>query len=406
MKLNSSAFFKNLTFSYAVMQCFFYMAICCVMPFASVFLLSRNFTNTEIGLTLACANTLAIITQLFLSSFADKNKSVSLKKIMIILFIFIIFVAASLIFTTKIFIATAIIFTLLLCIAIVLQGFYVSLAMEQVNAGQKLNFSLSRGLGSFSLALCSLILGNLTNVFGGDVIVFAVLILLFISLILLIFFPKPPNIHGASKAQTAPASSFTVFVKENKRFMLTLLSLMLIMFSHCIINYFNIQIVQGLGGDNSDLGIAVAIGAFIELPAMALFPFFYKKLKSASLLLTISGVAFVIKMAMTWLAPSVFMFFISQLVQFFAFATYIPAGVYFANNVISDKDKVKGQTYMTMAMSVSGIIANFTGGAMIDGIGLSSTLLVSFIVSAVGLIFLFIVIPSDKKQAESFFIKS
>ncbi len=406
MNMKARVSFKNLTFNYAVMQCFFYMAICCVMPFASVFLLSRGFTNTEIGLTLACANTIAIIMQLFLSSFADKNKAISLKNIIAVLLVFIIFVSLSLIFTAEVFIATAALFVLLLCIAIVLQGFYVSLAMEQVNSGQKLNFSLSRGVGSFALAVCSLILGNLTNVFGGDVIVVAVLILLFISLILVILFPKPPNTKSVERAKSPKASSFTVFLKENKRFGLTLFALMFILFSHCIINYFTIQIVQELGGDNADLGVAVAIGAFIEFPAMAMFPFFYKKLRSASVLLIISAVAFALKTAITWLAPSIAVFFVSQFIQFFAFATYIPAGVYFANNVISDKDKVKGQTYMTMAMSVSGIIANFTGGAMIDGIGVSNTLLVSLIMSIAGLVMLVFVIPSDKKQAEAFFVKS
>ena len=99
-----------------------------------------------------------------------------------------------------------------------------------------------------------------------------------------------------------------------------------------------------------------------------------------------SGVFLVLKTLITLLAPNVGWIYVAQSLQFFAFAMFVPASVYYVNQVIRGADKVKGQAGMTIALSISGMIGNFLGGIMLDSSGVSFMLAVGLGVSLAGLV--------------------
>jgi PPP family 3-phenylpropionic acid transporter len=145
------------------------------------------------------------------------------------------------------------------------------------------------------------------------------------------------------------------------------------------------------------MGIASAIGGFLELPAMALFPVLLRRIKNAGALLKTSGVFLVLKTLVTLLAPDVRWIYAAQCLQFFAFATFIPASVYYVKQVIPQADKVKGQAGMTMAMGISGMVANFLGGLMLDTRGgVRFMLTVGLGVSMVGLALVLVLVERPK----------
>ena len=78
----------------------------------------------------------------------------------------------------------------------------------------------------------------------------------------------------------------------------------------------------------SQLGIAIAIAGFLELPAMALFPWFHRKMRNPGAILKLSGVFVVLKAILTLLAPNVLWIYVAQSLQFFAYALFLPASVY------------------------------------------------------------------------------
>lgn len=65
---------KLLNFEYACIQGTYWMVYSIVSSFASVFLLSRNYSNTEIGIILAVANVVAVILQPLAADLADRSK--------------------------------------------------------------------------------------------------------------------------------------------------------------------------------------------------------------------------------------------------------------------------------------------------------------------------------------------
>ena len=60
------------------------------------------------------------------------------------------------------------------------------------------------------------------------------------------------------------------------------------------------------------------------------------------------------------------------------------ASVYFVNQLMQEQDRIKGQAYMTMSLSVATIIGSLGGGWLIDAIGVNGMLIVAVICAAMG----------------------
>jgi PPP family 3-phenylpropionic acid transporter len=377
----------RLTANYALIQSTFNMAYCCIFSFAAVFLLSRGFSNSEVGLTLTIASGLAVACQPLIAAFADKTRRLALRQIVAGLLLVSFLATLLLTVTADLLLLTAILYILLIC-AFSSQGSLItSMSMEHINAGVPINFSLARGIGSFAFAVLALVLGSLTNQYGGGIVLPVGIGVSLVGILLVSTFPKAAQpVAGGSEAVSEQAVGFAEFARRNRRFIALISSIALLYFSHVLINTYTIQIVEHVGGTRVDMGIASAIGGFLELPAMALFPLLMRWIPNSGTVLKWSGVFLVLKTLITLLAPNVGWLYVAQSLQFFAFAMFVPASVYYVNQVIRGADKVKGQAGMTIALSISGMIGNFLGGIMLDSSGVSFMLAVGLGVSLAGLV--------------------
>lgn len=390
---------QHLTARYALIQCIFNMAYCCIVNFAAVFLLSRNFSNSAVGLTLTSANGLALVTQPLIATFADKTQRWSLRQIVAGLLLLCVLLSLLLMLTPALILPTVILYILLIC-AFNSQGSpVVAMSLEHINAGVPLNFSLARGIGSFAFAVVAIVLGNLTNRYDGEIILPVGIAICLGGVILVATFPTAEQPAAmADSAGAEQAIGFGEFARRNKRFMGLLVSVALLFFSHTLINTYTIQIVRHVGGSNADMGMVSAIGGFLELPAMALFPLLLRRIPNAGIILQWSGVFFVFKALLTLLAVNVGWLYLAQCLQFFAYAMFTPASVYYVNQVIRGVDKVKGQAGMTMALGVSGMVANFLGGMMLDSRGgVSFMLTVGLGISLAGLLLVLLLIERPQR---------
>ena len=123
----------------------------------------------------------------------------------------------------------------------------------------------------------------------------------------------------------------------------------------------------------------------LELPTMALFSKLSEKINCGTLI-KFSIIMFVAKHTITYFATNMIMIYIAQILQMFAYALFIPASVYYVNQKVAVADRVKGQSLVTMSMTLSGVFASFCGGILLDAIGVHEVLLVSAILSVVGAI--------------------
>jgi len=180
------------------------------------------------------------------------------------------------------------------------------------------------------------------------------------------------------------------FLKSDKRFALTLVGIALVYFPHTAFTNFLINVVENVGGGSAEMGVCSFIAAVVELPPMFLFMRLLKKVR-CSTLLKLSCAMFSVKMLLCFLAPNVPLLYAAQVVQMLAFGLYIPASVQYVNEVVAPEDRVKGQALVTSTTTLSAIAASFLSGIMLDKLGVSATMLVSAIVSAVGVL---VVIPA------------
>ena len=129
-----------------------------------------------------------------------------------------------------------------------------------------------------------------------------------------------------------------------------------------------IQIITNVGGTSADLGRLLAIAAITEIPVMFLFSLILKHVKS-SVLLIISGIFFALKAFGYFAAGNIALMTVAAVMQMGSFALYIPASVYYVNEVMEEQDKFKGQALMTGTNTLGGMIGSLLGGFLIDHAG-------------------------------------
>lgn len=404
---------RQLTLRYSYIQASYWICQCAINSFAAIFLQSKNFNNTQIGIVLALAAILSIVLQPVIASFADKAKTMSLRIIILLLMSTVFLLTILLYVLPDTFVFVSVIFVVVNAIQFTLNPLYNSLALEYMNKGVPMNYGLARGMGSITFAVMSSSLGYVVSHFGAEVILPVFLIGYSLSILatyvfkvtipenLLKAIPKR-NTDGGDSADTSveePTGIFTFFIKY-KMFVLFLLGVAMLFYSHSLINTYLINIMENVGGTSSDMGISLSIAAALELPTMALFIYIVKKIKCSNLL-KIGAFFFFVKALVTWIAPNVFMIHFSQAFQLFAFALFTPASIYYVNDLVSEKDRVKGQSLLGAAyLGIAGTVANVTGGRILDTFGVSEMLLLGTVVTAVGVV-LICVSAAEKKPAVS-----
>lgn len=400
---------KKLTLKYAFLQGTYWVSQCVIGSFAIIFLRSKGFQNTQIGLLLSFALVLGIILQLVIGSFADKTKKVSLRTIIMGLTLIVVASVLIMYIAPSSFWLIAVNYCLVSAIQTTLYQLINSLAVETINKGFDINYGLSRGMGSISFALTSYLLGLYVTNFGINYLL-PIFLFLYCFLIISIFAfnikaPKEFDLNTSEHTNknpeekvTAAPSGYIELFKNYKDFSILLIGIAMLFYSQNLISTYLINIVENVGGNSTNLGICLSITASVELPTMVAFTYIVRKVR-CNTLIEISAFFFFVKVFILWLAPSVYVVYLSQAMQMLAYGLFTPASVYYVNSIVSEQDKVKGQSMLGVAMSIAGAIANISGGKLLDTIGVKYMLLLGAIVTAIGFI---IVCISTKIAKQSY----
>lgn len=156
-----------------------------------------------------------------------------------------------------------------------------------------------------------------------------------------------------------------------------------------------IQIITNVGGTSADLGRLLAIAAITEIPVMFLFSIIVKHVKS-SVLLIISGIFFALKAFGYFAAVNIALMTVAAVMQMGSFALYIPASVYYVNEVMEEQDKFKGQALMTGTNTLGGMIGSLLGGFLIDHAGVAVMNLAGLIMAVSGAVLIALFVSRQK----------
>jgi PPP family 3-phenylpropionic acid transporter len=157
--------------------------------------------------------------------------------------------------------------------------------------------------------------------------------------------------------------------------------------SHNVLNTFPYQIIQPLGGDSGQMGTMLLIQSLVELPVMFLFSWLLTK-GSSRLWVKLAGVGFFLHALGAWLAPNMGVMYVVQIFEMPGYALYALASVYWVNETVAPGQRVQGQAWFTMAITLGSVLASFLGGFLLDWGGAEAILLFAVFTGGLGMVLL------------------
>lgn len=388
---------KSINIKYSMLQGIYFVGFCTVMGYAAVYLGSIGMSSSLIGIVLAIANILTSIAQPVLGGFVDKS-NVSMKKVLMIMFGMCSILSVLLMLASKVTFLAAALFIAVSTILYTTMPLVNSLAFAFQKQGIDVKFGVARGIGSVAYALASLVLGNIVKAVSPTLMPLAYIVIFLGILPLIRSFKMPEDeIDEVIEEKVVEKENTGAFIKKHLKFMIFLAGFVLVYFDHTIINNFFISVIENVGGNTGDMGNAVFLAAMLELPTMALFEKYKNKINIKNTIV-ISAVFFTIKHTLTYFATSMFMIYLAQATQMLAYALFIPASVYYVDKLFDAKDAVKGQALVTTSMTVSGVLASFLGGILLDNMGVYETLFLGLVLSVIGTIVMIVTVENVNKK--------
>ena len=388
MKLNT----RKLMIQYCILQGSYWASFCVIYAFATVFLLSRGFESSMIGVIIAAGNILGVILQPMVASIADRSEKISLHKLTAMLSVIMILLLVLLYFVPNGLLAVAVLFLLTDTFLQVIQPLINSVSVYYVNQGVSVDFGAARGIGSLSYAAASYILGIVVEKFGTRSILMAGILVALVLLVTVLSMPVLSSSAASRPKEKEPEQNdagLIVFAGRYKNFMLTLAGITLLFTFHNMNNAYLIKVIENVGGTSADMGRMLSIAAVTELPVMFLFSRISKHFKSSTLLM-VSSAFFAIRAAGFMLAGNVMTMYLAAMLQIGSFALYIPSSVYYVNETMLDQDKFKGQAVMTATNTLGGVFGSLFGGFLIDNAGVGAMNTVCFAMAAAGAVLVFL----------------
>lgn len=388
MKLNT----RKLMIQYCILQGSYWASFCVIYAFATVFLLSRGFESSMIGVIIAAGNILGVVLQPMVASIADRSEKISLHKLTAMLSIIMILLLVLLYFVPNGLLAVAVLFLLTDTFLQVIQPLINSVSVYYVNQGVSVDFGSARGIGSLSYAAASYILGIVVEKFGTRSILMAGILVALVLLVTVLSMPVLSSSAASRLGEKEPEQNdagLIVFAGRYKNFMLTLAGITLLFTFHNMNNAYLIKVIENVGGTSADMGRMLSIAAVTELPVMFLFSRISKHFKSSTLLM-VSSAFFAIRAAGFMLAGNVMTMYLAAMLQIGSFALYIPSSVYYVNETMLDQDKFKGQAVMTATNTLGGVFGSLFGGFLIDNAGVGAMNTVCFAMAAAGAVLVFL----------------
>ena len=124
-----------------------------------------------------------------------------------------------------------------------------------------------------------------------------------------------------------------------------------------------------VGGTNTDLGYALSVMAFSEVPFMILFTFLLRRLRDTDIML-IALALFVIPIAVHVFAASASFVIAIQALQGISFGLFLPASVHYMNRVAPSGSKTLAQTAAAVfTFGLGSTVGSTAGGYLVELLG-------------------------------------
>ncbi|WP_408071700.1 MFS transporter [Butyrivibrio sp. JL13D10] len=403
----------RLNIKYATLQFGYWIDYLLVSSFATVLLISRGFSASDVGYVTTLGAVLAMLLQTYTSALADKSKKITVKHIIGALILGAIASGVLMWMFPDVHAATFAGMAVAFGLTTTLSPLLTALCLKYNKMGYKVNFGIARSLGSMGYASAGYAAGQITGAFGVEIIIPIFIFIYVVSFVILISMEKiklsespkygtadeqnneqkkisPSDIEKGRRITDETPSGLIQFFLKYPRYDVFLISVMMIYFMQMVLGTYMIYFVRGYGGTEAEMGLVLSVTAFSEMPAVALGMFFLRK-TSAGTLLRISGVASAIKFISMIFITHIQVFIGLQVIHFFFSGLYMVSSVYYADSIVDRADAVKAQGLLAVGLSgFAGIIANISAGYLLEVTTTKNISIIGGAVATLGMILMFL----------------
>lgn len=369
---------------YFLLQIWFWGMMAAFTGYQTAIVLNRGFSSGQAGVFISLGCLSGIFAQPLLGAWADRHPAVPLKRIFGGCMLAALLIHGGFYFSRPGFFGTALIFLALGALETNAYPLIDAMAMQFLNAGIDVRYSLGRGLGAFAYAIVSVLVGQQARRFGMEsaLVTHGALVLLILTT-LAVFPAFAPSAAPAAHTRT-PAHSPFYILKHNPAFTVMLLAGFFGLMAVMPIVNFLVSLVNDRGGDSGSLGLALFLMAASELPGAILFQWLWKK-TNLERIMVISAVFMALKPLLFLFCGDLRLFLMMQPIQMLGYGLFTPGNVFFANENVPPEDRIQGQSLKMVATNgLSGVVGNLIAGGIIDRGGVNAMLVFCFFSGAVG----------------------
>lgn len=373
---------RRVNILYILIQIFYWAAFAAFVGYQTALLLERGFSSGDAGVLAAIRCLAGILAQPLLGGWADRHPQVPLKCILNVSLGLSLAVNLLLYSTCPGFWGTALIFLALGVLELNAYPLLDSMAVQFINIGMDVNYSLGRGVGSFAYAVSCAALGKQVSILGVESVLLSHMALLVLLMVTVAVYPAAPACPAAGRME-APHSLWYI-LKSSRAFSRMLLAVFFAMTAVMPLVSFLVNLVTDRGGNAAHLGLGLFLMGASELPAALIFPYLRRRFGSQRMMM-VAVVFMAVKPVVLLLAPSLGLLLLAQTIQMLGYGFFTPASVYYTNENVSAGDRIQGQAVMMMASNgLGGMTGNLIAGYVIDWGGVNAMLLLCAAMGAAG----------------------
>ncbi len=361
---------------YAAIQGLYWANIACTAAYAVVLLQSRGISNTQIGIVMAIRALASVFLQPFLATLADKlSHRIPLKYFGLVLTLIAFAANLTLLASGSSFVFSIIIFMVLGAAESVLAPINDALAIQYINGGYALNYSVSRGIGSLMFALNCLALAGIVGLFGVDatIIVHAGL-LVAQFFVLMTFHNYPGPLNGETERSSMlhdSQKSYRQILSGNPALIVFLTAAFLMFMGASAVFQYLPNFIDRAGGTSSHVGVALFVLAAVQFPTSLVYSKIARKVSARTLLLVAYLFVFV-RSLMTMILGSPELIIVFMMLDLLGGGLQINSEVFFINENVGPADVVKGQSLLRIIPGgVGAMLGSLLAGYLIDTTGLA-----------------------------------
>lgn len=395
---------RKLNIAYFALQVLFWGAAVVNYAYMTQILQSKGFSGVEIGILNGAKLLVGVVFQIWIGAFADRRRySIPLKYDIALL------AAVSALLTVALRFAGHS-FVLMLCIAVgfgiaftSLQPLIDSLAMLYCSHGIAVNYAKGRAGGSVSWAILCVLAGVYCDVLGLASFPLCGVGLLIALAAAAFRLPwqsiRPENAVPESDAVLEKPHSVSFLLHEYPAFTVFLIGSIVMFMGYNLGSTFLIDVFTGLGGGNTEYGIAEFVMAIAEVPS-AFIILRCKKRLPMELVMVCCSIFMTLKNLIPTCTDSIAVVIAAQTCEMLGLGLYYSGSIYFIEENLPKADIVKGAALISVAtIGLGEGIASLLCGVIREQAGLYGLMKTATLTNAVSVLVFIAVLVLKKREA-------